>query len=128
MSGRWVEVNYPGRQFLSESEAMNELRRGPEPAWFRPWAEHLGSRPRSSRSWGYVHLYGDSFTGVPVWELVGYWSLDALAWGLHNLFTRGHDWYLFDLDGDFNDHECGGVWYWLPGDPQIFPMPLGVNR
>jgi hypothetical protein len=122
-----IADTYPDKVGLSESEAMHVLRSGPLPRWFRPWAEHARVAPQTSRPWGYVHIHGE-WGEPPVWELVGYYSLEDLAWGLQSLFDRGHDWHVLDVDGYLNDHECHGVFYWLPGDPQLLRLPLGVTR
>jgi hypothetical protein len=122
-----IPADYPGKTSLSRSEAMEELRRGPEPRWFRPWAERARVAPCASRPWGYIHIHGDG-GARPVWELAGYYSPEELAWGLRSLFNRAHDWYVGDVNGYFNDHECHGVFYWLPSDPRLLRLPLGVTR
>lgn len=124
---RWVQVDYPSKPWLSKSEAMGELRDGPKPEWFRVWADHAGFAPQTACPWGYIHIHGE-WGQPPVWELVGYDSREGLNWGLRSLFLRDHDWYWRDVDGHLNDHECHGVYYWLPGDPNMLPLPLGVTR
>lgn len=127
MSRAWAPAAYPSKTSVSRTEAMNELRRGPDPAWFRPWAEPACVAPLTPCPWGYIHIHGD-FGSRPAWELVGYYSPEELAWGLSSLFHRDHDWYVGDIDGHLNDHECQGVFYWLPGDPRVLGLPLGVTR
>ncbi|WP_223690982.1 hypothetical protein [Leifsonia poae] len=122
-----IADTYPDKVGLSESEAMHVLRSGPLPRWFHPWAEHARVAPQTPRPWGYVHIHGE-WGEPPVWELVGYYSLEDLAWGLQSLFDRSHDWHVLDVDGYLNDHECHGVFYWLPSDPQLLRLPLGVTR
>lgn len=129
MSARFLlnDTPYPSRLKLSRSDERDVLRRGPTPAWLRPWAEPARIAPSlASHPWGYIHIHGE-WDERPVWELVGFWSPDDLNWGLEILF-RYHDWYLRDVDGYLNDHECHGVFYWLPDDPRLLPLPLGVSR
>lgn len=126
-SRRWARVDYPGKIWLSESEAMGELRIGPNLEWFRVWADHARVAPQTARPWGYIHIHGE-WGEPPVWELVGYWSPEKLRWGLLSLFKSGHEWHWRDINGYLNDHECHGVFYWLPGDPNLLPLPLGVTR
>ncbi|MER7797606.1 hypothetical protein [Microbacterium sp. NPDC096154] len=133
MSRRWVQEDYPSKLWLSESEAMEVLSGGPKPRWFHPWAEHARVAPRRApHPWGYIHIHGE-WGSAPVWELVGYWSREDLAWGLESLFRPlhghgSHEWYVRDVSGWLNDHECHGVFYWLPTDPRVLRLPLGVTR
>ena len=128
MSTRWLlnDLPYPSKPKLSQSEELSVLRGGPLPAWLRPFAEHARVAPRSAHPWGYIHIHGE-WGEPPVWELVGFWSQDDLNWALEILF-RHHDWHLLDIDGHLNDHECHGVFYWLPGDPRRLRLPIGVTR
>lgn len=133
MTGHWLTVErpYPGRPKLSPSEELDVLRRGPQPEWFSPWADHIPAAPRTGHPWGYIHIHakwGDERGEQPVWELVGYGSAEDLAWGLEILFKRDHDWYWSDVDGYLNDHDCHGVFYWLPTDPHLLSLPMGVTR
>ena len=123
----WVKVDYPSKRGLTRSEAMGELKLGPKLSWFRPLAEHSRLAPRTQRPWGYIHIHGD-WGEPPVWELVGYYSPVALAWGLLSLYRRDHAWYARDVDGYLNKHECHGIFYWLPTDPHVLRLPLGVTR
>lgn len=130
MSSAWLlnQLPYPNHPKLSPAEELGVLRAGPLPAWLRPFAEHAHVAPRrSSRPWGYVHICNAWGESSPAWELVGYNSPERLSWGLEVLF-RQHTWDLHDVDGLLNDHECHGVFYWLPGDPRLLPLPLGVTR
>jgi hypothetical protein len=121
-----IADTYPAKAMLTESEAMRVLRAGPVLEWFRPWAEHARVAPRTPRPWGYVHIYGE-WGEPPVWELTGYYSPDALAWGLELLY-QAHDWHVLDVDGYLNDHECHGVFFWLPTDPRLLRLPQRVTR
>ena len=127
MSAAWVEVDFPGKLTLSRSEAMGELKHGPELEWFRPWAEHAHVAPRTGTPWGFIHIHGE-WGESHVWELVGFHSREDLAWGLQSLYGRNHVWYWRDVDGYLNDHECHGVFWWLPDDPRLLRLPLGVTR
>ncbi|MGW9629849.1 hypothetical protein ACWGST_04040 [Agromyces sp. NPDC055520] len=127
MSAPWVQIDLPGKTSLSRSEAMRELRSGPLLEWFRPFAEHAHVAPCTPCPWGYIHVHGD-WGAQPAWEVVAYYSPEELAWGLQSLFGRDHDWYTRDVDGHLNDHECHGVFYWLPTDPRLLRLPLGVTR
>jgi hypothetical protein len=122
----WVVAGYPAKLALSKSEAVGVLHSGPKLSWLRPWAEHANVAPRTTRPWGYMHLHGD-WGAEPVWDVVGFGSPEELAWGLELLFNRDHDWYLLDVDGFLNEHQCHGVFYWLPSDPRMLRMRLGVN-
>jgi len=122
-----ADASYPSRPKLSRSDELDVLSHGPLPAWLRPWAERARIAPSlAPHPWGYIHIHGE-WGEPPVWELVGFGSPDDLNWGLEILF-RYHDWHLLDVDGYLNDHECHGVFYWLPADPRLLRLPLGVTR
>ena len=122
----FAEAEYPSKPRLSRSEAMVVLRLGPQREWFRPFAEPAHVAPLTPHPWGYVHIRGE-WGAAPVWELMGYYSREDLAWGLQSLYGREHDWYMRDVDGHLNDHECHGVFWWLPTDPRVLRLPLGVT-
>lgn len=123
----FATVSYPAKERLTRSEAMEELATGPRLDWFRVWADHMHAAPRTGHPWGYVHVHNVHGEN-PVTEVVGFWSRSALRWGLHRLYTTGHEFLAEDVDGLFNDHECHGVFYWLPGDPHVLDLTTGVNR
>lgn len=123
----WARVNYPGKASLTRSEAMAELQGGPRPDWFGPFADPARVAPQTTCPWGIIHIHSE-WGQPPVWELRGFYSAGDLGWALLSLLTRQHDWSVFDVDGFRNDHECHGVWYWLPGDPNELPLRLGVTR
>lgn len=122
----FTEAEYPSKLRLSRSEAMVVLRLGPQIEWFRPFAEHAGVAPYTAPPWGIMHIHGE-WGEPPVWENVGFWSPDELRWGMERLYAA-HDWHLFDVNGYLNDHECHGVFYWLPSDPRLLRLPMGVTR
>lgn len=124
MSTRTAE--YPSKPRLSPSEELTVLRNGPVPKWFRPWAEHARVAPLAPHPWGLIHIHGE-WDQPPVWELVGFWSPEELRWGMELLYAA-HDWHLLDVNGYFNDHECHGVFWWLPTDPRLLRLPIGVTR
>lgn len=118
-----IKDHYPSKQRLSEYEAVDVLRHGAPLPWFRPWAEHARVAPRATaRPWGYLHVHGE-WGEAPVCEFVGFYSADELRWALQRLYDR-HDWHLLDVEGYLEDHECHGVFYWLPTDPH----ELGADR
>lgn len=120
------EAEYPSKPTLSRSEAMGVLHSGPEPRWFRPFAEPAHVAPLASPPWGIIHVHGE-WNEPPVWELVGYYSRENLAWGLQSLYGRDHEWCLLDINGYLNDHECHGVFYWESADPRLLRLPMGVT-
>lgn len=90
MSSPWVVENYPGKQALSESEAMTVLRRGPEPGWFEPFAQRQGfAAPNAPFRYALVHMHGD-----PLWgDMRTFWSEEDLRWAMENAYRwhRNHD-------------------------------------
>ncbi|NJI61136.1 hypothetical protein HCX50_17050 [Microbacterium oxydans] len=122
----FTEADYPSKPRLSRSEAMVVLRLGPNVEWLRPFAEHAGVAPVAAPPWGYIHVHGE-WGESPLWELKGFYSRGDLAWGLQSLYNRDHDWCLLDINGYLNDHECHGVFYWLPTDPRELRLRMGVT-
>lgn len=122
----FTEAEYPSKPTLSRSEAMGLLGLGPNVEWFRPFAEHAHVAPLVSPPWGIIHVHGE-WQQSPVWELAGFYSRGDLAWGLQSLYNRDHDWHLPDVNGYFNEHECHGVFWWLPSDPRELRLSMGVT-
>jgi len=101
-----VRANYPGKEFLTWSEAMQELNSGPLPAWFAPWAEQGIILPGITRaSYGYLHVYGTDWPSFN-YDFAAFPDHEGLNWGLAALYGR---------HGDCPD--CRGVLYFTPDKP-----------
>lgn len=110
MSRRRVErkvhrATFPSRKRLTDTEALDVLRRGPDPAWFKPWAERgvLLAAMRAGR-YGYVHVTGDS--AAPEYDLRLFPDREGLSWALHHLHSA------HPRCGD----QCHGLFYFMPDE------------
>ena len=77
MSRAWVQVDYPSKKGLSESEAMGHLRNGPALAWFEPWLRETTLRfPGMAKrgGFGYAHVYGGSEGPAFQVDIRTFWS------------------------------------------------------
>lgn len=97
MKRRWVRVGYPNKEYLSRSEAMNELKFGPALNWFKAWifTGDLRVTLEVLKSWEryeLVHVYFDVKRGRLMQQAAIYNDIDGFRWALYHLYrehTRG---------------------------------------
>lgn len=99
-------AHYPSKKKLSRSEAMDVLRRGPDPKWFEPWAERgVLLAAMNAGQYGYVHVYGD--IDEPQYDLLRFHDREGLAWALEHLHKQ------HPRCGE----QCRGLFYFAPDEP-----------
>lgn len=111
-----IPADYPGKKSLTETEANNALRNGPELTWFEPWAVrgvHLSDA--TSFAYGYTHVY--STDGAFNYDFAAWPNKEGLALGLdalwHHHTRRG-----LVLDPTYPRCEnCQGVVYFMADEP-----------
>lgn len=91
MSRRFARVDFPSKEWLSESEAMDHLRNGPALAWFSSWIStgDLTVTAELLKSWEryeLVHLYFDAERGRVVQEPVMYDDAERFRWAVGRLY------------------------------------------
>lgn len=99
---RLIKANYPGKKRLTETEAKNDLKFGPMPHWFKPWASEAVLISDADARYALVHVHGD-----PVeYEVRTFITEEKLRWALDSLY---------------NAHTCGaecvGIYYVTPDVP-----------
>jgi len=109
----WIEVDFPGKKRLTESEAIGALKDGPEPKWFEPWAERGVVLADITKRYGYVHvLPADEDTWTPE---------RPHAYDMHLFDSRGE--LAYALQRLHNEHplcpgdDCLGLFYFTPDQP-----------
>jgi hypothetical protein len=110
-----IPADYPSKKSLSEREAMDVLRNGPQIQWFEPWITrgtvfHDSDRIRHMH--GYVHMRGGP--GEPTrYDVKMSYDRTDLAWWLENLY-KSHG----DCGG------CQGLFYFQPDRPVRLRMVI----
>ncbi|MEV8174968.1 hypothetical protein [Microbacterium sp. NPDC079176] len=84
MSRRWQRVDLPSKTWLSESEAMDVLRRGADPAWFEPAYQRavvIPHRPERAYRYGLIRIYGDP-AAPEAHDIQLFWDREGLSGAL----------------------------------------------
>ncbi|MBM7025039.1 hypothetical protein [Clavibacter zhangzhiyongii] len=107
MSRGWpIRVDYPSKTWLSESEAMGELRHGPEIKWFEPLVTRVvlvTDVPGGKPPYGLVHMRGRAGSRP---EVKTFYDRSELAWAL-GIRVKRHAACV----------NCQGLFYFAPDEP-----------
>jgi hypothetical protein len=113
VSRRWVAADYPSKKRLTDYEAKALAERGPELAWFVPWAEHGVLMPAGATGepfrCGYVHMGADS-------EVHLFHDREGLSRALDALY-REHPKHV----------EACELWYFTPDEPIRLRMVVELD-
>lgn len=116
MTRRFVDADYPSKKRLTETEMHDELRNGPDPDWFQPWAERgvmLGNL--TTHGYGYIHVY--SIAGSFQYDFAAWPTEEGLRYGLQALHSH-HTRQGLVLDRTYpRCEECQGIVYFAPDQP-----------
>ena len=124
MSAR-IPVQYPSKRSLSESEAANALKRGPELHWFHPWAKRgVNLSSTHPQTYGYFHTYRRE-DGSFNHDFAAWPTEEGLRYGLEALWEH-HTGEGITEDPTYpRCDKCESVMYFVP-DVAAQPRLYGV--
>lgn len=117
--GQLIPATYPGKRWLTEAEALHDLKFGPKLAWFAPWLRKTTLRfagMNKRGGYGFAHISGGSEGPFKV-DLRTFWDeaeLRAALDTLHGLTARCDD-------------NCDGLFYWTPDTVTSGPVIRPTN-
>lgn len=112
-----IPADYPSKRSLTETEANNALKNGPELKWFEPWAERaVNISDITPHPYGYTHVYNTAHGGFN-YDFASFGNKEDLALGLEDLWRR-HTGRGFTTDPTFPKcRDCQGIIYFAPDEP-----------
>lgn len=117
MSAR-VEAGYPGKRYLTETEAQNDLKHGPELHWFHPWATRgVNMADSHPQGYGYFHVY--SRDGAFNYDFAAWPTEEGLRHGLEALWNLHGGQGITTEPGYPRCDECESVMYFVPDSAAV---------
>ncbi|QKJ19180.1 hypothetical protein [Microbacterium hominis] len=113
-----IKVNYPSKRSLTETEAANVLKHGPDLRWFEPWAARgVNLSDTQAQGWGYIHIY--SVGGAFNYDFASWPDEAGLRAGLEALWHR-HTGEGIQTDPTFPKcDKCESVMYFVPDSAAV---------